>query len=128
MPDKSKGTTGDVVSTMDDIQSLELDLMEAVEDCAAARLPGGRQQINWDYFKERAKAIGLDEERLERMTRLAEFGFSWSETMRVMLANGLERETAEWITDQIMDNAGVRRVMRDRRLKETVARALNCPH
>ena len=116
-------TNDDIVSSKDDIQSLETDLMGAVEDCAAARLLGGRQQINWSYFEQRAKTLGLDNERLERITRLAEFGFSWSETMRVLLANGLDHGTAEWIVDRMLENAGVRKSLYDRRLSETVAKA-----
>ena len=105
----------------DDIESLEIDLIWAFGDCRTARLLGSYQRLNWDHFSQRAKALDIDEERLGRISRLAELGFSWSDTISPMLVNGLEMETAEHITDRIFERPAIRKCQYDNALEEAIA-------
>lgn len=105
----------------DDVESLEKDLIWALEDCRTARLLGSRQAPSWDRFRQRAKALDIDKERLERISRLAELGFSWSNTIHPMLVNGLDMETAEHISDCILERPLIRKLLYDSRLEEAIA-------
>ena len=97
---------------------MEDDLKRTVRDCNVAWIMGSHAGINWPHFQRRAQDLGVDQQRVERIVLAAKVDLDWDETIYLLEIGGMNRECAEWATDQLAQRVGARRHSYDLRLAE----------